>query len=476
MNKVAKNYLYNLSYQLLLIILPIITTPYVSRVLGAESLGTYSYTNSITQYFILFGCIGLNLYGQREIAYCQNDIKKRNKVFFEIFFLRMITVSISIILFYIVFASTGKYAYIFIIQIMDVVASMFDISWFFQGIEDFKKTVLRNFIVRVICVVLIFTFVKSSANLTLYVMCYSGTLLLGNLSMWLYMPKYVKKRDIFNLSLKRHIKPAVMLFLPQIATSLYTILDKTMIGALTGDTSEVAYYEQSQIIIKTVLTLITSLSTAMMPRIANLYANNDMETVNNYMSISIKFVLIFSCPFVFGIIGIASGFVPWFFGTGFEKVIPNLILIAPIVIFIGMSAVTGTQYLLPLGRQKEFTISVISGAVINLILNIILISSFQSLGASIATVIAELTVISVQIWYLRNDFEIKHILKLFLRYLILSLIMLSVVYFISTILPVSIISTLVEISVGGVVYLILLVITRDTLFDGIKARLAERRK
>ena len=279
MNKVIKNYLYNLSYQLLLIVLPIITTPYVSRVLGAEAIGTYAYTNSITQYFILFGCIGLNLYGQREIAYRQNNIGERNRVFCELVFLRTVTIIISLIVFYITFAREGQYAYIFIIQIMDIIASIFDVSWFFQGMEDFKKTVLRNFLARIVCVSLIFMFVKSSADLPLYVLFYSITLLLGNISMWFYIPKYIKRNDVKNLNIQRHIKPAVMLFLPQIASSLYTLLDKTMIGLITDNNSEVAYYEQSQIIIKTVLTLLTSLSTAMMPRIANLFATDDMETV-----------------------------------------------------------------------------------------------------------------------------------------------------------------------------------------------------
>ena len=132
--KVIKNYLYNVSYQLLLIILPIITTPYVSRVLGAKGVGTYSYTNSITQYFILLGCIGLNLYGQREIAYYQNNITKRNRTFFELFFLRCITLTISICVFYFTMISHSKFSYIFIIQILDIIASIFDISWFFQGI------------------------------------------------------------------------------------------------------------------------------------------------------------------------------------------------------------------------------------------------------------------------------------------------------------------------------------------------------
>lgn len=475
MNKVIKNYLYNASYQLLLIILPIITTPYVSRVLGADGVGTYSYTNSITQYFILFGCIGLNLYGQREIAYYQNDIRKINRTFFELVFLRAITISISLIIFYLTMVQFSKYSSIFLIQTLDIIASIFDISWFFQGIEDFKRTVLRNFLVRTICVALIFIFVKSPADLPLYVLCYSGTLLIGNMSLWLYMPKYVNRRDVEGINIKKHIRPVVMLFLPQIATSLYTYLDKTMIGYITDNTAEVAYYEQSQTIVKTVMTVITSLGTAMMPRIANLFKTNQYEEIKKYMNASIKFVLLLAIPFTFGIMGIAKGFVPWFFGEGYEKVVPNMMVIVPVIIFIGMSTITGTQYLLPLGRQKEYTLSVIAGAMINFILNIIFISIFGSIGAAIGTLFAEFSVMAIQLYILRNEFDLKYIFGLTVKYIIFGLLMFVVVILLSNILSVSIVSTFVEIFVGAIVYGLLLLISKDSIFDILKAKIAERR-
>ena len=475
MNKVVKNYLYNASYQLLLVVLPIIVTPYVSRVLGASGVGTYSYTNSITQYFILFGCIGLNLYGQREIAYYQNDIRKRNKTFFELLILRTITISISLLVYFLTLVQFSQYASIFLIQTLDVIASIFDISWFFQGIEDFKKTVVRNFIVRIICVILIFVFVKSPSDLSLYVLCYSGTLLLGNISLWLYMPKYVKRSDIKGINIKQHIRPAIMLFLPQIATSLYTYLDKAMIGYITDNTAEVAYYEQSQTIIKTVMTVITSLGTAMMPRIAHLFKVKQFTEIKKYMNASIKFVLVLAVPFTFGIMGIAKGFVPWFFGEGYEKVVPNMMLIAPIIIFIGMSNITGTQYLLPMGKQKEYTLSVMAGAIINFILNIIFISLFNSIGAAIGTLIAEFSVMIIQLYIVRHEFDLKYILGLGIKYTIFGFIMFIVVFLLSNSLNVSIVSTFVEIFIGAIVYGFLLLISKDSIFDILKAKIAERR-
>lgn len=472
--KVIKNYLYNLGYQVLLIILPLVTTPYVSRVLGAKGIGTYGYTNSITQYFILFGCIGLNLYGQREIAYHQKNIEKRSKVFFELLFLRIITVSISIVLYYFTFCQNAKYGFIFSIQMIDVVASMFDISWLYQGMEDFKKIVVRNTIVKICGLIIIFTFVKTPADLPIYVLSYSATLLLGNLSMWVYLPQFVKKIKLKQLNITRHIQPTIIMFLPQIATSIYTTLDKTMIGALTNSTAEVGYYEQSQKIIRMAMTLATSLGTVMLPRVANLFKEGKLEEVKGSMYASFQFISFLTFPLCFGLLGVSKGFVPWFFGQGYGKVVYNMMLIAPVIILIGYSNVIGTQFLLPTGRQKEYTFSVCTGTFVNLCFNFLLIPHFLSYGAALATVIAEFSVTLVQIILTRKIFSFKHILKLVYKYILASILMLMSLLFVAQVLPVGILYTLIELIVGVCVYFVILIILKDesiyTLLSKIKRR------
>lgn len=465
MNKVVKNYLYNASYQVMLIVLPVIVTPYVSRVLGAEGVGTYSYTNSITQFFILIGCIGLNLYGQREIAYYQQNLKKRSEIFYELLFVRIITVSISIILFYCTLVVHSKYSNIFLIQILDIIASMFDVSWFFQGMENFQKTVVRNFIVRIICVMSILIFVKTSNDLPLYVLCYSGTLFLGNLSLWLYLPKYIKRVRVRDLNIKRHIKPALIMFFPQIASSIYTLLDKTMIGLITENTEEVAYYEQSQMIVRTVMAVITSLGTTLMPRIANLYKNEKREEIQKYMYGSLQFVLVLACAFSFGIIGISNNFVPWFFGNQFMRVIPNLIIISPIIIIIGVNNILGTQYMLAIGRQKEYIISIFMATIVNFLSNIVLINVFLSCGAAIASVLAEATALLIQIYFLKKDFNFFHIFKIALKYLLLGIFMMLIVLAVSHFLPSNILSTFLLIVIGAIFYLAMLVVTKDSVIQ-----------
>ena len=169
---VAKNYAFNLGYQILAMLIPLITTPYLSRVLGAENIGIYSYTISITTYFILFGSLGVALYGQREIAYVQDNIKKRSKTFFEIFLMKCITLTISLLLFYFNFCIDGQYNIYYRILILEIIANAIDISWYFQGLEEFKKTVIRNAMIKLISVACIFIFIKSSSDLNLYFIIY----------------------------------------------------------------------------------------------------------------------------------------------------------------------------------------------------------------------------------------------------------------------------------------------------------------
>lgn len=474
MNKVVKNYIYNLSYQILVLLVPLITTPYVSRVLGAKGVGAFSYTNSIVQYFILFGCIGLNLYGQREIAYVQHEKENRNRVFWELLILRFITVGISLIVFYFSLCINGQYSHIFIIMTLDIIASMIDVSWFFQGIEDFKKIVIRNFIIKILGVLLIFLFVKSASDLRIYVLCHSATLFFGNLSMWFYLPKFVKRITFKELHIKRHVRPTIVLFLPQIATSVYNVLDKTMIGLLSGIEEEVAFYEQSQKIVKIVMALVTSLGTVMLPRVANLFKLKEMEKIQQYLSKSFHFVCFIAFPMMFGLMAISCSIVPWFFGEGYDKVIPNMMMISPIIVIIAMSNIMGTQYLLPIGRQKEFTISVVSGCIVNCCLNLLLIPKFLSIGAAIATIVAEFSVTAVQVFFTRKDFDFKNIIFTNRKYIICASIMFIPTFLMARKLSASITHSMICVIVGGVVYFGLLYIMRDDalmdVVDKVKAK------
>lgn len=458
---VSKNYIYNLSYQILAMLIPLITTPYLSRILGAENLGIYSYTLSIATYFITFGSLGVALYGQREIAFDQDNSKKYSNTFWEILIFRFITMSISLIIYYFCFINGKSYQLYYIILVLEILANSIDISWFFQGLEEFKKTVIRNIIVKIISLISIFIFVKTKNDLTNYFIIYVLSNLLANLSLWLYLPKYLVKIDYKKLQIFRHLKPTLSLFIPQIAIQVYTLLDKTMIGSIIADKSEVGYYDQAQKIVKMLLTIITSFGTVMMPRIANTFAKGDKKQIQNYMSKSFNMVFFLAFPLIFGLISISSSFVPVFFGAGYDKVIGLMSIISPIILLIGLSNVTGTQYLLPVKRQKEYTISVIVGACINFLMNSLLIPRYGAFGASIGTVIAELSVTSVQAYYVKKDFNLKKVFKLTKNYLIASIVMFAVCLIITKLINNNILSIVLQVILGTITYAIMLMLFRD---------------
>lgn len=464
---IAKNYIYNLIYQMLTIVLPLITTPYLSRVLGAENIGIYGYTLSIVTYFVLFGTLGIAMYGQREIAYVQNDKTKQSKTFWEIVITRFITLTIASVTFYITFCIRGEYTTYYTILLLELLANALDISWYYQGIEDFGKTVIRNLVVKILSLVCIFVFVKTQADLWKYMLIYVLANALGNATMWLYLPKMLQKISLKTLEFKKHIKPVLSLFVPQIATQIYVVLDKTMIGNITNNMSDVGFYEQAQKIVKTAMLVVTALGTVMNSRIANAFAENKKEDVKKYLMQAFNIVWMLGIPITLGIMAVSSNLVPWFYGEGYEPVIQLLIATSPILLAIGLNNVTGIQYLIQTKQQKNYTISVTIGAIVNVIFNFILINLIGTVGAAISSVLAEFTILGVHFIYMRKDIKILDVLKLSIKYLISGLIMYVIVLNISKLISPSILNTFILIAIGAIIYFIILLILKDKFLNDI---------
>ena len=460
--RIVKNYFYNTAYQVLLVLAPLITAPYIARVLGEGPVSTVNYAYSIVTYFVLFGTVGSSLFGQREIAYYQNDPVKRSSVFKEIMALRFVAVSISIAVYCSTVVIFGKYRVVYLYMLFELAAAMFDVSWFFQGMEDFKKTVTRNFIVKLFSIALIFVLVKSPADVNKYAICFTLPTLLGNLSLWAYLPKFITKSPFSISSVAGYIKPMLALFLPQVAVDVYTVLDRTMIGALAPDFNDVAYYVYAQHIVKILLQLITSLSVVALPAMANAFANDRQDEIRKTIKDSIKFVFMLGCPMMFGIAAVSKSLVGWFYGAGYGRVAPLIVIICPIVLLIGVSTVIGRQFLLPAKRQSAFTISVTVGAATNLVLNLILIIPFGAIGASVATVISELVVVAVQIVFVRQTLPIAKHLKANLKYLIFGAVMFAAVYPLNFVLK-GVLCSVCQVALGVVIYAALLIITKDEI-------------
>ena len=460
---IRRNYIYNVSYQILLILTPVITAPYLSRVLGADGVGTASAAEADVSYFVLAATFGIAIFGQREISYVQDDREKRSRVFWETKLLQVLT-SLIVLLAYIPFALHQENRILYLILTMNLLTVTASVTWFFQGMEEFGKIVLRNTAFKIVSILYIFTFVRRSSDLPLYVFGHSFFALAGDISLWFYLPRYIDRPVIRELKPWKNLKEIVLLFVPSIAIQVYTVMDKTMIKVITRDAFENGYYEQALKISKMTLTIVTSLGTVMIPRIGYHYGRGETSLVRSYMYRGYRFVWFLGVPLSFGLLGIASGFVPWYFGPGFEKVVPLLSILGFLVLAIGINNVTGMQYLIPTGRQNYFTLTVCIGAVVNFCMNSMLIPRWRSIGAAVASVAAETVIALVQLYLVRRELSFGKILRCSWKYLIAGAAMLGIVNIVGRTAAGSVYGTFLQVAAGAAVYFAVLFLLRDSFF------------
>ena len=456
------NYIYNLIYQILTFLTPLITTPYVSRVIGPDGTGVQSYTNSVAQYFAIVAALGTASYGQREIARHRDDPEARTRLFWEIQLLCAITTSICLAVWAGVILFSEQYRYFYLVLTMNLLAVAFDVSWFFGGLEQYRMIVTRNILVKFAGIVCLFVFIKEKEDLLLYVALLASTTLLGNLSMWGYLRRFLVKTDIRTLKPQRHLKETIVYFIPTVATSVYTILDKTMLGWFTGnDKSQNGYYEYAAGIVKMGKILILSFNTVMSSRMSYLFADGRGREIRKMIELSLDFVLLMGMPVMMGLAGIASGFIPWFLGDKYQPVVPLLYVCSPLILIVGFSDCMGSQILTPSGKRAQSGKVIVAGAVVNAFLNMAMIPRLQAAGAAVASVIAEIFITGAYLWLCRSYISFSMIWRSgWKRFLAAALMLLFVVWMGRQAGPGPVV-TFVQIGAGAAVYFVALFLMKD---------------
>lgn len=412
MTSIKKNFLYNVGYQILVIVLPLITAPYVSRTLGANAVGIYSYTYSVAYYFLIIAMLGIANHGNRSVAAVRNNKMKLSQTFWNIYGIQFVCYSIAIVIYIgYIFFFVSDHKTISLIQIIYIISGMFDISWLYFGLEQFKLTVLRNFLIKIGTIVCIFTFVHTSEDLWKYTLIMSLGTLFSQLYLWAYVKRYVFIcKPKFN-EIKKELSSIFILFVPVIAYSLYKVMDKIMLGNLSTY-EQVGFYQNAEKIIDIPMGFITALGTVMLPRTSNLIANGDKDKSKNYIRISVKFVTLMTSAIAFGLMGVAHVFAPVFYGEEFIACGNIIELLSITVFFIGWANVIRTQYLIPQHLDKVYLVSTAVGAVANLCINAWLIPRFDAIGAAIGTIAAEGLVFFVQIIFVWKALPVpKYIIK-----------------------------------------------------------------
>jgi O-antigen/teichoic acid export membrane protein len=451
-------------YQMVALLTPFITTPYLSRVLGAKGIGILSYTQSITSYFTMFAVMGVTIYATREISYVQDDPQERSRLFWEVVIFQLVNTIICSIVYLFFAFSQNEYQMIYYVLTFSIINVAADITWFYSGLEEFGKIVGRNLVLRIINIIYIFIVVKTSDDLLLYTIGIVVITLIGSISLWGYLPNYLVSVPWKMIKPWKNSMIIFSLFLPTIAIQVYTVMDKTILGMFTDTTLENGYYEQAMKTAKMGMMVVTSLGTVMAPRIGACYAKNEMNEVRYYMYRGYRFVWCLGILTCFLLIGVADNFVPWFFGNEFLPVANLLKVCSFLVLAIGINGTTGVQYLIPTMRQNVLTYTVVVGAITDFILNMIFIPYLFSMGAAIASVLTEITVAILQIWLVRKELSGFEILRSSSKYFLAGLVMIVVLFIENKFVPKSMIGTLCIILSGISIYSLILLILRDCFF------------
>ncbi|MBR6168849.1 flippase [Candidatus Saccharibacteria bacterium] len=414
MTNTKKNFVYNTIYQLFSIIVPIILAPFLSRRLGVGGSGIYSYTYSVVYYFTLFTLLGINNYGSRLVAKVREDKKEVSKVFWELASLQLTLGTIMVSLFLIMtFTVFDKYRIIYLIQGLFIFSAALDINWFFYGMEEFKLTVIRSLIIKVINFICILIFVKSPDDVWVYALIMSTSALANQIVLWPFM----RTRVIFVRptikNMKKHIKPLLVLFIPVIAISIYKIMDKIMIGIISN-VNEVGLYEYGEKINSIPLTIIAALGTVMLPKISNLAAKKKRTEIRQYLNKSISFVLFISTPLFYLFAISLNIIVPMYLGNDFSPTSSLTMLLSISLPFVSFANVIRTQYLIPMEKDRIYVTSVVIGAVLNFIVNMLMIPSLGAKGACYGTIIAEISVMVFQTLCIKNEIQLTNNIKTFI--------------------------------------------------------------
>ncbi len=452
--KILKNYAYNLSYQLLVIILPIITTPYVTRVFSSNDLGMYSYFNSVVTYFILLATLGVANYGTKEISAHRKEIEKN---FWGVYSLQFAATWLSILLYLVLcFLLPSMQNPVAYILGLSLVSKGLDISWLFQGLEDFRKITVRNITVKLIGVISIFLFVKSANDLYLYVFLLTIFELLGQLSMWLPARQFIGRPHFDLKYAKKHLKPVILLFLPQIAISLYVTLDSTMLGTLAS-TRDVGIYDQALKLVNILLTLVTSLGSVMLPRVSNLLSSGDHKAVNKMHEMSFLIYNLVIFPIMAGMLIVNDDFVNFFLGQDFQEARYAIAIMIFRMFFIGWTNIMGIQILIPHNKNKEFMLSTTIPAIVSVGLNLLLLPKLGYIGAAIVSVLTEALVWSIQLFFTRKYLKEVPIIGSMTKIVLGSAIMYGILLASKTFIHFSpVINVLVFVVLGGIIYLFLI--------------------
>ncbi len=459
-NKTAQNYIYNLLVEFINAILPIFIAPYLAKTLGAENVGIYSYTHAFVTFISIFAAFGINAYGRREIAMAKDDIKKVNIIFSELITLRMIITAIVVIIYIIFCLTVSHYFLLYAVMSLSILTVAIDVSWVYQANDNFKIFAVRNLIIKTLTFIGVFLFVRSTESLFVYALMMEVLQFGGAIWLLIGSNKYVTFVPITLKNAFSHFKGVFIYFIPTIATTIYTILDKVMLGTIYGNQYESGYYDQAQKIVSMVTAILLSLNVVVGVQTSYLYAQKDIKKITEKVETSLVYVCFLGAPLCIGLYGISEEVILFFWGKEFANSILLIKILCVLVVIIAISNCLGGQLFTPINMRKQSAIIICIGAIINLILNFVFIPGYGAKGACVATVVAESFITIMYIIMSRKYLHYCKICKRVWRYPIAS-VFLFVFLNVCDNLGMTVFRMIVKIIGSILIYLFFLLLTKD---------------
>lgn len=476
---VASNTAFYLIYQIILFVVPLVIMPYLTRVFTESTLGEYSFSYSMAYYFVLGANLGISMYGQREIASNKNNKEALTRKFWSLFYVHSVFSILSFIAF-IIFFTVSKQIGLYVFIIPYVISALFDVTWFFYGLENFKLVTIVNASLALLKMCLVFVLVKNNNSLWVYQLISFGSVLLSQLCIFLFAVKVVGKPvKVLPHECFHHLKPILYFALAAIALTLYTYLDRTLLGIMVHDSKKsVAYYECADKVVAVPRMIITTLGTVLYPKMCAYAANKDKDKIRGYTLFSIDWTTFLSLGSIFGLIAMAVPFSMLYYGDSYIVSGYAMMMMAPLIFIISLGSICRTQYILPQKKDKIFLIAISLNAVVNLSLNVALIPRMGIYGVVLSSIVSELVGLLFQLYHCRKEFPFRYLLKSTIIHLSASFLMYVILLGVSKFInPDSWVRILLLFVIGILVYLLsIILITSASGEDTTITEFIKRRK
>lgn len=384
--KLSGNILLNTGFNILSILVPFITAPYLGRTLGAGGIGNYTYVFSVATYFTAFGMLGIQNYGTREIARVRDDREARSRVFWEIFGMQCVTGGAALLC-YVLFCLVRHPDTGFFVMAFYVATAVTGTLWYCLGTEHFKSIVIRSGVIKLCSLICIFAFVRGPEDLGIYFLIMALGYFMNAAVLWPAILRDVDFRRPDRRAVLRHFRPNILLFIPAITASVYQTMDKIMIGAMAGE-AQLAYYEYADKILNIPNIVFGSIGAVMLSRMSNVLERNEKE-YRSLIGYSMDLSMIISAGFAFGAFAVSGEFVRVYYGEAFLQSGMILKILCPAAALYGWNNVLRMQYIIPRDLNAVYIRSTFAGAAVNFICNVIFIPRYAAAGAAVGTIAAQ---------------------------------------------------------------------------------------